>query len=71
MSDYGECIPFPDRVWLIVRDHGYDGLAEPFRAFLNEESARRAYALLQEFDTYSIRLVEAPVGLPPLPESPR
>ncbi len=47
-------------IWIIAKDHGYEGFGEPEKAFLSEAVANEAYALLE--NTYiSYKLFKVPL----------
>ena len=42
-------------VWVIAKDHGYEGFGKPEKAFINETQAREAYALLKNsYNSYEL-----------------
>ena len=49
-----------EQIWVICRDNGYEGLSEPFMAFIKKESAEQAMKLLEDGYT-TARLCEVQV----------
>lgn len=50
-----------EKIWVIVADHGCEGLGEPSMAFKTEADAQFAKNLVERIGHQSVRVVEVPM----------
>jgi len=50
-----------NKIWIICKDYGYEGLQEPFKAYTTLEKAQNALRVISDLGIYSIKLIEAEI----------